>query len=165
MEPSSLAMPLELRPATIKPVSTGPSSRTIENATSLPVNESDPNCCSVPEVCNASTAPVKKPVRTTIGNEPTPIRSACCSVSSTYRGRAKTFESERPASREYSCTASTWSFANSVGENSGMLWSKRLSPQYTRAGDCDKLRFDFVRLLECNLCDICRGHSCDLVCL
>src|SRR6266404_3292812 len=30
MEPSSLAMPLELRPATIKPVSTGPSSRTID---------------------------------------------------------------------------------------------------------------------------------------
>ena len=81
MEPSSLAMPLEFRPATIKPVSTGPSSRTIENDTSWPVSESEPNCCSVPEVCSASTAPVKKPVSTTMGSDPTPIRSACSSVS------------------------------------------------------------------------------------
>ena len=81
MEPSSLAMPLELRPATINPVSTGPSSRTMESETSLPVNESDPNCCRVLEVCSASTAPVKKPVSTTIGSEPTPIRSACSNVS------------------------------------------------------------------------------------
>ncbi len=35
MDPSSLAIPLELRPATIKPVSTGPSSRTMESETSL----------------------------------------------------------------------------------------------------------------------------------
>ena len=77
MDPSSLAMPLELRPATIKPVSTGPSSRTMESDTSCPVSDSEPNCCSVLEVCNASTAPVKKPVSTTMGSEPTPIRSAC----------------------------------------------------------------------------------------
>ena len=50
MEPSSLAMPLELRPATIRPVSTGPSSRTMESDTSFPVNESEPNCCNVLEV-------------------------------------------------------------------------------------------------------------------
>ncbi len=45
MEPSSLAMPLELRPATIRPVSTGPSSRTMDSDTSFPVSESEPNCC------------------------------------------------------------------------------------------------------------------------
>ena len=81
MEPSSLAMPLELRPATIRPVSTGPSSRTMESETSLPVSDSEPNCCSVLEVCSASTAPVKKPVRITMGSEPTPIESACSRVS------------------------------------------------------------------------------------
>ncbi len=36
---------------------------------------------SVLEVCSASTAPVKKPVSTTMGSEPTPIRSACMMVS------------------------------------------------------------------------------------
>jgi hypothetical protein len=77
MEPSSLAIPDEFRPATINPVSTGPSSRTIESATSCPVNDSEPNFCNVLELCKASTAPVKKPVSTTMGNEPTPMESAC----------------------------------------------------------------------------------------
>ena len=81
IDPSSLAMPLEFRPATISPVSTGPSSRTIDSETSLPVSESDPNCCRVLEVCSASTAPVKKPVRITMGSEPTPTESACSNVS------------------------------------------------------------------------------------
>ncbi len=45
MEPSSLAMPEALRPETIRPVSTGPSSRTMESDTSCPVRESEPNCC------------------------------------------------------------------------------------------------------------------------
>ena len=81
MEPSSLAMPEALRPATINPVNTGPSSRTMENETNCPVSESDPNCCKVVEVCSASTAPVNDPVRITIGREPTPIRSACCITS------------------------------------------------------------------------------------
>ena len=81
MEPSSLAMPLELRPATIKPVSTGPSSRTIESETSWPVSDSEPNCCRVLDVCSASTAPVKKPVSTTMGSDPTPTKSACNNVS------------------------------------------------------------------------------------
>jgi hypothetical protein len=59
IEPSSLAMPLALRPATISPVSTGPSSRTIESETSWPVSESDPKRWRVLELCSASTAPVK----------------------------------------------------------------------------------------------------------
>ena len=76
MEPSSLAMPLALRPATINPVSTGPSSRTIESETSWPVSDERAEAASVLEVCSASTAPVKKPVRTTMGSEPTPMMSA-----------------------------------------------------------------------------------------
>src|SRR5438270_7404986 len=70
MEPNSLAMPLALRPATINPVSTGPSSRTIDNETSCPVNDSAPNLASEFALCKASTAPVKNPVSTTIGSEP-----------------------------------------------------------------------------------------------
>ncbi len=81
MEPSSLAIPLEFRPATSNPVSTGPSSRTMDRETSLPVRDREPNCCRVLEVCNASTAPVKKPVRITMGSEPTPTESACNRVS------------------------------------------------------------------------------------
>ncbi len=83
MEPSSLAMPEALRPETIRPVSTGPSSRTMESETSCPVSESEPKRDRVLEVCRASTAPVKKPVKITMGSEPTPIRSACISVSAT----------------------------------------------------------------------------------
>ena len=83
MEPSSLAMPEALRPETIRPVSTGPSSRTMESETSCPVSDSEPKRSSVFEVCRASTAPVKKPVSTTMGSEPTPMRSACIMVSAT----------------------------------------------------------------------------------
>ena len=81
MEPSSLAMPLALRPATIRLVSTGPSSRTMEMETSCPVKESAPKRASELAVCRASTAPVKKPVRTTMGSEPTPMMSICCRMS------------------------------------------------------------------------------------
>ena len=83
MEPSSLAMPLALRPATISPVSTGPNSRTMEKETNCPVRDSEPNCCKVAEVCNASTAPVKNPVSMTMGSEPTPMISACWIASGT----------------------------------------------------------------------------------
>ncbi len=43
-EPSSAAMPEPTRPATISPVSTGPSSLTIEALTSRPTIERAPNC-------------------------------------------------------------------------------------------------------------------------
>src|SRR5712691_10167773 len=42
IDPNSLAMPEEFRPATIKLVSTGPNSRTMEAETSCPTKESDP---------------------------------------------------------------------------------------------------------------------------
>jgi hypothetical protein len=50
IEPNSLAMPEALRPETIRPVSTGPSSRTMESETTCPVSESDPKRESVFEV-------------------------------------------------------------------------------------------------------------------
>ena len=81
MDPNSLAMPEALRPATMSPVNTGPRSRTMEKETSSPVRESEPNFCKVLEVSRARTAPVKKPVSTTMGREPTPMISACWIVS------------------------------------------------------------------------------------
>ena len=47
MEPSSLAIPEEFRPATMSPVSTGPSSVTIPTETNCPISDSDPNRCKV----------------------------------------------------------------------------------------------------------------------
>ena len=81
MEPSSLAMPLALRPATIRPVSTGPSSRTMESETSCPVKDKAPKRAREFALCKASTAPVKKPVSMTMGSDPAPIMSACSMVS------------------------------------------------------------------------------------
>ena len=75
MEPISEAMPEALRPETMRPVSTGPSSLTIERATRLPVRLTEPNASSEVADCRARTQPVKKPVRTTMGMEPTPIES------------------------------------------------------------------------------------------
>ena len=43
IEPSSLAIPEALRPATISPVMTGPSCRTMPTETSCPINETEPN--------------------------------------------------------------------------------------------------------------------------
>ncbi len=86
MEPSSLAMPEALRPETISPVSTGPSSLTMESATSRPVMLTAPNSFREVADCSARTQPVKKPVRTTIGSEPTPMESICVNISSMYRG-------------------------------------------------------------------------------
>ena len=81
MEPSSEAMPEALRPETIRPVSTGPSSLTMESATRRPVMLTAPNSLSEVADCSARTQPVKKPVRTTMGNEPTPMESIWVKVS------------------------------------------------------------------------------------
>ena len=67
MEPSSLAMPEALRPATISAVSTGPSSRTRVIETSVPVLPTCPYCARARDICSAMTAPLKNPVSTTIG--------------------------------------------------------------------------------------------------
>ena len=82
MEPSSLAMPVELRPATMMAVSTGPSSRTRVSDTSVPVLPTWPYWESARDICSAMTAPLKKPIMTTMGSEPTPMASICRAISS-----------------------------------------------------------------------------------
>ena len=77
IEPSSLAIPEALRPATISPVMTGPNSVTIPTETSCAIRVSEPKRESVLALFRARTAPVKPPVRITMGREPTPIKSAC----------------------------------------------------------------------------------------
>ncbi len=76
IEPSSLAMPDALRPETMRLVSTGPSSLIMERLTNSPVIAVAPNCASEEADCRASTPPVKKPVRMTMGSDPIPIESA-----------------------------------------------------------------------------------------
>ena len=77
IEPSWAAMPEPTLPATIRPARTGPSSRTIDPAISFPMSAVCPRAASCTELCNASTMPVKNPVRSTIPREPTPITSIC----------------------------------------------------------------------------------------
>ena len=81
MEPSSLAMPEALRPETMSAVTTGPISLIMEKLTSWPVKAAAPNWVSVAADCSASTPPRKKPVRMTMGREPTPMMSACMKMS------------------------------------------------------------------------------------
>ena len=73
IEPSSLAMPEALRPAIMSEVSTGPSSRTRVMETTIPVLPTCPYCASARDICRAMTAPLKKPVSTTMGRLPTPM--------------------------------------------------------------------------------------------
>lgn len=82
IDPSSLAIPDEFRPATISAVNTGPISRTSVIATIMPTWLVAPYVCKARDICNAITAPLKKPVRITTGRLPTPIRSICRNKSS-----------------------------------------------------------------------------------
>ena len=77
IEPSSLAIEEALRPETMMPVNTGPSSRIIDSLTNRPVTEVAPNCDSVAADWRASTPPVKKPESSTIEADPKPITSDC----------------------------------------------------------------------------------------
>ncbi len=61
MEPSSLAIEEALRPETMTPVSTGPSSRIMVSETNWPVTAVAPKAESVAADCSASTPPVEKP--------------------------------------------------------------------------------------------------------
>ena len=74
-------MPEPTRPATIRPVSTGPSSFTIDALTSRPTIERAPNWSSVMPDCSASTMPVKMPVSSTTVSDPMPIASNCWTTS------------------------------------------------------------------------------------
>ena len=82
MDPSSLAIPEALRPATITAVSTGPSSRTSVIETSWPVLPTCPYVASAWYICSAITAPLKNPTITTISRLPTPIMSIWKKISS-----------------------------------------------------------------------------------
>ena len=64
-----------LRPETMMPVSTGPSSRIMVRLTKRPVMAVAPNSDSVAADCKASTPPVKKPESSTINAEPKPMIS------------------------------------------------------------------------------------------
>ena len=57
IEPSSLAIPDEFLPATIRPVNTGPNSRTMPTETNWPSRESEPNRCSVVIVVQSQNRP------------------------------------------------------------------------------------------------------------
>jgi len=75
MDPSALAIDDALRPDTMMPVSTAPSSRIMVRLTNWPVTAVAPKAESVAADCSASTPPVKNPERMTMGNEPKPIIS------------------------------------------------------------------------------------------
>ena len=75
IEPSSLAMELALRPETITPVSTGPSSRIMVTLTNSPVTAVAPKADRVAADCRASTPPVERPESTTMDREPKPMMS------------------------------------------------------------------------------------------
>ncbi len=81
IDPSSDAIPEAHRPVTSKLVNVGPNSRTSANETASPVSEVCPNRTNCEAVCSTITAPIKNPVSSTIGSEPTPIWSIWSSVS------------------------------------------------------------------------------------
>ena len=64
-----------MRPETMMPVSTGPSSRIMVSETNWPVTAVAPKAESVAADCSASTPPVKKPESRTMESEPTPMMS------------------------------------------------------------------------------------------
>ena len=77
MEPSSLAMDDALRPETMMPVSTAPSSRIMDVLTNRPVTAVAPKEASVAADWTASTPPVKNPAKITMVADPTPMISPC----------------------------------------------------------------------------------------
>jgi hypothetical protein len=82
MEPSSLAIPEALRPATSSAVSTGPNSRTRVMATIWPTWSVAPYCDRARDICMVMTSPLKNPVRMTMGRLPTPMLSIWRAMSS-----------------------------------------------------------------------------------
>ncbi len=82
MEPSSLAIPEALRPATRIAVRTGPSSRTSVMATIWPTCPVAPYWAKARDICMVITRPLKNPVRMTMERLPTPMISICRKMSS-----------------------------------------------------------------------------------
>ncbi len=80
MEAISAAMAELMRPATMSPVSTGPSSRVSVSATILGTAASAENRANPVWPCRARTMPAKKAVSPTTGREKNPISTACCKM-------------------------------------------------------------------------------------
>jgi len=71
-----------LRPATIRAVSTGPSSRTRVSETSVPVLPTCPYCDSARDICSAITAPLKNTRQDRDGETADPMMSIWSAISS-----------------------------------------------------------------------------------
>ena len=71
--PSSAAIALPTRPASIVAASTGPSSRHIDMLISAPSRVSKPNALNCVYDCTASTMPMNVPVSATTGRLSTPM--------------------------------------------------------------------------------------------
>ena len=112
--PISAVIAAPTRPATIKPVRAGPSSRNIASATTGPTAVSMFRAANWKYACGVKTAPVNAPVTTTTSCEPNPTSAICLSVSHTRTLPRKIEEIVSPAS-----TASSPSDAMSV-ENSAV---------------------------------------------
>ena len=89
MVPISAAMEDPTRPVTIRPTSTGESSRTIESETTLATKLSACTRRNPLYVCSAMTIPVNMVVRNTTGIESIPTRTICRNHSTTPKGRRK----------------------------------------------------------------------------
>jgi len=97
IDPSSAAMALPARPVTMRPVRTGPSSRSIERATTEPMYPSAWNREKPLNVWRARTPPVKSAVRTTTGTESAPTRGDLEGRRADREGRADAPEIVCPA--------------------------------------------------------------------
>src|SRR5690348_2688779 len=74
MRPISAVIAEPARDAKRSPVTTGPSSRTSESATSTPIDSVAPYFCSVSKPCSPSTMPTKSPETMMITSESTPLK-------------------------------------------------------------------------------------------
>src|SRR3990172_2123517 len=78
--PSSAAIDAPTRPETMSPANTGPSSRVIESATTVPTKLVAWNRWNPDQLCRARTIPVKVAVTRTTGSELTPTSSICLTM-------------------------------------------------------------------------------------
>ena len=86
MVPSSAAIEEPALAATTNPVKTGPNSRVIDKATTVPTSDSALNRLKATKLCKAKTIPVKAPVMIVTGRELAPTSSICRKFSCSLRG-------------------------------------------------------------------------------
>ena len=90
IEPSSAPIPEPIFPAQIKPVMTGPISRTMEMDIIVGINETAPNWVSIGIDCKARTKPIINPVTLMRPNDLFPISKNCLNISLNSYGGLKT---------------------------------------------------------------------------